>query len=81
MGRHLRARDVIRSLPLHADEFRDSTIPMKKIALLALAFALAGGTFLVATKQSCGTCCAEVVQPSTTSSPSEQGRIATAAQK
>jgi hypothetical protein len=26
---------------------------MKKIALFALAFALAGGTFLVATKQSC----------------------------
>jgi hypothetical protein len=62
---------------------RIAQIPMKKIALLGLALALAGGTFLVAKKQSCGACCSESAQESATvaGGNGNQDRVAASGQK
>ena len=56
---------------------------MKKIALLGLALALAGGTFIVASKQTCGTCCNNPVQESATvaGGNGSQDRVASGGQK
>jgi hypothetical protein len=57
---------------------------MKKVALLGLALALAGGTFLVAKKQTCGACCsADAVQESApvAGGNGSQDRVAVAGQK
>jgi len=56
---------------------------MKKLALVGLALALAGGTFVVVKTQTCGGCCNESVQDSTTVAGGSSGgdRVAAGVQK
>jgi hypothetical protein len=56
---------------------------MKKIAFLGLALAVAGGTFVLVKKQTCGSCCHDAVQESTTvaGGNASRGRVAANGQK
>jgi hypothetical protein len=56
---------------------------MKKLALIGIALALAGGTFIAVKKQTCGSCCNDPVQESTTVAGGNGGqdRVAARGQK
>jgi hypothetical protein len=58
-------------------------LPMKKLVIIGIALALAGGTFVAAKKQTCGACCKDSVQESTTvaGGNADQDRVATSRQK